>query len=97
MVRALEAFDGVWERMKRAKAHREAAAKARSTWLTDYEPYGEWLHIDDDGIGTLSIRQFSPPPAGIAIELGGSTPPWDASRWPPRRLSRRSRLNSGGR
>jgi hypothetical protein len=69
-VRAFEAFDGVWERMKRAKAHREAAAKAWSTWLTDYEPYGEWLYIDDDGIGTLSIRQFSPPPAGIAIELG---------------------------
>jgi hypothetical protein len=67
---ASEAFDGVWERMRRAKTHREAAAREWSTWLTDYEPYGPWLYIDDDGNGTLSIRQFYPPPAAIAIELG---------------------------
>lgn len=69
-MRAFEAFDGVWERMRRAKSHREAAAREWSTWLTDFEPFGEWLHIDDDGVGTLSIRQFSPPPSTIAIELG---------------------------
>lgn len=69
-MQAWEAFDGVWERMRRAKAHREAAAREWSTWLTDYEPYDGWLHVDDDGNGTLSIRQFSPPPPLIAIELG---------------------------
>jgi hypothetical protein len=69
-MQAWEAFDGVWDRMRRAKAHREAASEAWSTWLTDYEPYGPWLDIDDDGNGTLSIRQFSPPPSVLAIELG---------------------------
>lgn len=65
-----EAFDGVWERMRRAKTHREAASQEWSAWLTDYEPYGPWLYEEGDGDWTLSIRQFSPPPPSIAIELG---------------------------
>lgn len=56
--------------MRRATTHREAASREWSKWLTDYEPYGPWLYVDDDGNGTLSIRQFSPVPPVIAIELG---------------------------
>lgn len=69
-MQTFEAFDGVWDRMRQAKTHREAASREWSTWLTDYEPYGPWLYIDDEGDGTLSIRQFSPTPSAIAIDLG---------------------------
>lgn len=69
-MQTFEAFDGVWERIRRATTHREAAAREWATWLADYEPYGPWLNVDDDGNGTLSIRQFSPVPPAIAIELG---------------------------
>ena len=69
-MQTFEAFNGVWERVRRATTHREAAAREWSSWLTDYEPYGPWLNIDDDGNGTLSIRQFHPVPSAIAIELG---------------------------
>jgi hypothetical protein len=69
-MQAWEAFDGVWERIRRARTHREAAAREWASWLSEYEPYGPWLDVDDNGNGTLLVRQFSPVAPIIAIELG---------------------------
>lgn len=62
-------FDECWERIARAKSHREAAGRAWNAFL-DEHPYDASVDVDDDGTGRIWVEQLAPVPSVIAFEIG---------------------------
>jgi hypothetical protein len=63
-------FVGCRDRIERAKAHSKAFARAWSAFLEN-DPYSPYLHIDDDGTGTISVGHgYGALPNVFALVLG---------------------------
>lgn len=69
----LQPFDACWERISRARSHRQAIAKLWNDFLQEDEGSGPWLpgvHVDSLGKGTIWLEQTRDLPGDLALELG---------------------------
>lgn len=64
-----EPFDVCWERIRRADAHRQRFAEVWNTFL-EREPCSTTVHVNDDGTGSVAIRQVEAVPDELAFILG---------------------------
>jgi hypothetical protein len=62
-------FDVCWERITRARTHRNAIANAWNSFIEEH-PYDVRSYVNDDGTGGILIEQVKPIPLLIAVEIG---------------------------
>jgi hypothetical protein len=62
-------FDGCWHRIRRARAHRNAAHRRWHTFLNEH-PYSVHFYGDGEGNGSLVFEQQRRVPPSIAVDLG---------------------------
>jgi len=62
-------FQGCRDRVERAIAHRKTLGELWADWL-EKDPYDVFVHGENDGTGTIQVRQTDDVPEACSLELG---------------------------
>jgi hypothetical protein len=62
-------FDGCWQRIERANAHRETFAKVWNDF-SEKDAYTVYVHVQSNGTGGIWIKPSLPIPSVLSFEIG---------------------------
>lgn len=63
-------FDECWDRIERAKTHRDAGSAAWNAFVAEEDAYETSVEVDDNGTAGMWVEQVKPIPPVIAFEIG---------------------------